>query len=282
MALTWLAAVSFASQAKAEWSAQLFAREKSAETLARSAYTAPPRNNAKRPPGRHQDFPSVLKKRFRDDPHVAGQRSNYLPNQAVTPTGRSAALFTAKARGVNAYYLWFSTISVQALAPLLNVVPNEWKEPFSLYFEAKAAGRSKFELQFPRGRWLNVLTGDLSTGRLEDGRTDSWVGLGFIPAPEHMLRDRVTPLGDGWFGFEIRFDWGGFPPELMFGAMEPIVHGYVIGYWWLTDDKARWQHVGEAGKGFYLTEPEIEHLPLLETRAGAARPAPSVVTRSTW
>ena len=137
MALTWLAAVSFASQAKAEWSAQLFAREKSAETLARSAYTAPPRNNAKRPPGRHQDFPSVLKKRFRDDPHVAGQRSNYLPNQAVTPTGRSAALFTAKARGVNAYYLWFSTISVQALAPLLNVVPNEWKEPFSLYFEVE-------------------------------------------------------------------------------------------------------------------------------------------------
>jgi hypothetical protein len=102
IALISLVAVSFASQASAESRPQLFGRERSADALARSAYTAAPKNNAKLPPRRHQDFPSVLKKRFRDDPHVSGQRSNYLPNQAVTPTGRSAALFTEKARGLNA------------------------------------------------------------------------------------------------------------------------------------------------------------------------------------
>jgi hypothetical protein len=57
-----------------------------------------------------------------------------------------------------------------------------------------------------------------------------------------MVHHRVTPLGDGWFGFDVNFDGGDFPPEWMFGAMEPVYQGYVMAYWWLTDDDGRWQH----------------------------------------
>src|SRR5687768_825071 len=47
--------------------------------------------------------PLAAVRQFRDDPHVAGQRSSYLENQSVTPTGRFAALFTEKERGYNGY-----------------------------------------------------------------------------------------------------------------------------------------------------------------------------------
>lgn len=190
-----------------------------------------------------------------------------MPNQAVTPTGRRAALFTEKPRGHNGYYLWFSTISVQAPDAFSKVLPNAWKGPFSLYFEAKAAGRQKFEMHFPRGLWLKVLRGDLKTGTLTRGSAGYWTSRGYKVAPEHMIRHRVIPLGGGWFGFEIRFNWGSFPREWLIGELEPVHHGYVIGYWWLTDDDGRWDHVGEAGKGYYLTEPEIEHLGVFDAPA---------------
>jgi hypothetical protein len=125
--------------------------------------------------GHPRNFSSIVREQFKDAPHVAGQRSNYLRNQAVTPSGRRAALFSEKALSYNGYYLWFSTIHVQAPA-FADVLPNAWKGPYSLYLEAKAAGRSKFELQFPRGRWLKVMSGDLARGTLEQGPVDSWLG----------------------------------------------------------------------------------------------------------
>jgi hypothetical protein len=181
-------------------------------TVATASYGPEKLDDASPAPSPHTPFASAAKE-FRDDPHIAGQRSNYIRNQRVTPTGRPAALFTEKARGYNGYYLWFSTIRVQAADPYSDVVPNAWKAPFSLYFEARAAGRKKFELLFPRGRWLKALIGDLVAGTLSDGPTDHWTAKGYVVAPRHRVRHRVAALGDRWFGFEINFGWGAALPR---------------------------------------------------------------------
>lgn len=205
-----------------------------------------------------------------EDPHRSGNRSSFgtagsssIPSPyVVTPTQTQAALFAEKNFGYNGYYMWFANYPAQT-ANLSGVVVNRFAGPHTLYFEVKADQRTKMEFHRYAGVWLFVLNIDLATGDFNTTPSASTAAQWPNPQPDQMPEIDVTSLGNGWWAVTIEFDFGEMPLEWFEGHPTYTPEEYRARYlgtlqvyfWQVDNTTALWDHVGEVGKGYYLTVP---------------------------
>lgn len=207
-----------------------------------------------------------------DDPHIAGGRSSFgvindptSPNPTViTPTGRTAHLFAERDFGVNGYYMWFGNYDVQG-GDLSQVTPNKYAGAHSLYFEVKAADRTKLEFHrfwigLDSSVWFFVLNIDLLTGAFNTTPSASTATQFPYDPPPIMPDISVESIGDDFWGVTIEFDSSNVPDAWF--VSDPSYKARYLGgfecYFWLVDNvTGLWDHAGEVRKGYYVTVPSL-------------------------